>query len=171
MNAERFPGLAREVGRRRVVFADAPGGTQVPDTVIEAMTAYLVRSNANSGGAFDSSRETDAVIHEARRAGADLFGCGPGEVVFGPNMTTLAFSLSRSLARLLEPGDEVVVTVLDHDANVSPWALAARDAGASVRFVDVREEDGTLDLESLGAVLGERTSSWHSRWPRTPSGP
>ena len=139
------------------VLADAPGGTQVPDSVISAMRDYLARSNANTGGAFATSVETDAVIADARRAGSDLFGCDPAEVVFGPNMTTLAFSLSRSIGRMLGRGDEVVVTVLDHDANVSPWVVAARDAGATIRWVDVVEEDGTLDLESLGAVLGDRT--------------
>ena len=154
---ERFPGLAREVAGAPAVFADAPGGTQVPESVISAMSDYLARSNANAGGAFATSEETDQVIADARRAGADLFGCDPGEVVFGPNMTTLAFALSRSIGRLLGPDDEVVVTVLDHDANVSPWVLAARDAGATTRWVDVVEEDGTLDLESLGAVLGDRT--------------
>jgi cysteine desulfurase family protein (TIGR01976 family) len=153
----RFPGLAREIGGRPAVFADAPGGTQVPDSVIEAMAGYLARSNANQGGAFVTSQETDRMIADARRAGADLLGADPGEVVFGPNMTTLAFALSRSLGGTLGPGDEVVVTRLDHDGNVAPWLTAARDAGATVRWVDLREEDGTLDLQSLDAVLSGRT--------------
>lgn len=153
----RFPGLDREVRGRPAVFADAPGGTQAADTVIEAMAAYLRASNANRGGAFPTSEETDRVVDEARRAGADLLGCDADEVVVGPNMTTLAFALSRSLARTLGPGDEVVVTALDHDANVAPWLLAARDTGAAVRWVDLRAEDGTLDPGSLDAALSERT--------------
>jgi cysteine desulfurase family protein (TIGR01976 family) len=153
----RFPALAREVAGVPAVFADAPGGTQVPDSVIEAVTGYLSRSNANQGGAFPTSEETDRVIHDARRAAGDLLGSDPGEVVFGPNMTTLAFGLSRSLARGLSPGDEVVVTRLDHDGNVAPWLAAAHDAGADVRWVDMREEDGTLDLDSLDRALTDRT--------------
>ncbi|HJV03992.1 MAG TPA: cysteine desulfurase-like protein [Actinomycetota bacterium] len=153
----RFPGLARRVGGRPAVFADAPGGTQVPRSVIDAVAGYLERSNANQGGAFPTSAETDRVIDEGRRAAADLVGGHPGEVVLGPNMTTLAFALSRSLARNLGPGDEVVVTRLDHDANIAPWVAAARDAGATVRWVDVRDEDATLDLDGLDAALSPRT--------------
>jgi cysteine desulfurase family protein (TIGR01976 family) len=139
------------------VFADAPGGTQVPETVIASMSAYLRASNANSGGPFVTSRETDRVIAEARRAGADILGAAPDEVVFGANMTSLAFAFSRAVGRTLGPGDEVVVTRLDHDANIAPWLLAAQDAGAAVRWVDVRTADVTLDLESLAAALGRRT--------------
>jgi cysteine desulfurase family protein (TIGR01976 family) len=152
-----FPALSREVGGRSAVFADAPGGTQVPGAVIEAVAGYLTRSNANQGGAFVTSEETDRVIHDARRAAADLLDADPGEVVFGPNMTTLAFALSRSLSRSLGPGDDVVVTRLDHDGNVAPWLAAAEDAGAAVRWVDLRDEDGTLDLDSLDRALTERT--------------
>jgi cysteine desulfurase family protein (TIGR01976 family) len=154
----RFPALARrDPDGRTFVFADAPGGTQVPDTVIEAISAYLRASNANSGGPFVTSRETDAVIAEARRAGADVLGAAVDEVVFGPNMTSLAFAVSRSIGRTLGPLDEIVVTRLDHDANVAPWLLAAEDAGATVRWVDVRTEDVTLDLGTLASALGERT--------------
>ena len=153
----RFPALGRDVAGRTVVFADAPGGTQVPASVIEAMTGYLARSNANQGGAFATSEETDRTIHDARRAAADVLGADPREVVFGPNMTTMAFALSRSLARTLGPGDEVVVTRLDHDGNVAPWLAAAEDAGATVRWADLREGDGTLDLRSLDAALSDRT--------------
>jgi cysteine desulfurase family protein (TIGR01976 family) len=145
------------VDGRPAVFADAPGGTQVPRSVIDAVAAYLERSNANQGGAFATSEETDRLIQEARRAGADLVGADPGEVVFGPNMTTLAFGLSRALARILGPGEEVVVTLLDHDANIAPWVAAARDSGATVRWVDVRESDTTLDLDTLDAALSPRT--------------
>jgi cysteine desulfurase family protein (TIGR01976 family) len=154
----RFPSLARtDVDGRPFVFADAPGGTQVPGTVIDAMSAYLRASNANTGGRFVTSRETDALIVDARRAGADILGAGPDEVVFGPNMTSLAFAVSRSIGRTLGPGDEIVVTRLDHDANVAPWLLVAEDTGASVRWVDVREDDVTLDLGTLASSLGDRT--------------
>jgi cysteine desulfurase family protein (TIGR01976 family) len=139
------------------VFADAPGGTQVPDTVIEAMAGYLRRSNANTGGAFDASRETDALVAEAREVAARLLGADPDEVSFGQNTTSLAFALSRSVARDLGPTDEVVVTVLDHDANVAPWLEASTDAGATVRWVDLREPECTLDTASLEAALSERT--------------
>ncbi|GBC86771.1 Cysteine desulfurase SufS [bacterium HR12] len=153
----RFPALAREHEGRPAVFADAPGGSQVPATVIEAMASYLRSSNANTHGAFATSRETDAVIEEAHRAAADLLNADPDEVIFGPNATTLLFHLSRSIARTLGPGDEVVVTRLDHDANVRPWVLAAEDAGATVRWVDIREEDVTLDRGSFEEALSERT--------------
>jgi cysteine desulfurase family protein (TIGR01976 family) len=153
----RFPALAREVSGRTAVFADAPGGTQVPDAVIEAMAGYLRRSNANLGGAFATSRESDEVVAAARRAAADLVGCGPEEVAFGQNMTSLCFALSRAVARDLRPGDEIVLTALDHDANVAPWLAAAEDTGATVRWVDVRTADGTLDLDSLDRALSART--------------
>ncbi len=152
-----FPALAREQDGRPVAFLDAPGGSQVPDTVIEAMASYLRTSNANTHGAFATSRETDAVVRDAHRAAADLLGCEPDEAVFGPNATTLLFAISRSIARTLRPGDEVVVTKLDHDANVRPWVMAAEDAGATVRWVDIRDEDVTLDAGSLEAALTERT--------------
>ena len=155
--AVRFPGLRREQDGRTVVFADAPGGSQVPDVVIEAMADYLRRSNANAHGAFATSQDTDHVIEEAHRAAADLLNADADEVVFGPNATTLLFAISRSIARSLEPGDEVVVTRLDHDANVRPWVLAAEDAGATVRWVDVREDDATLDPASFDSALSERT--------------
>jgi cysteine desulfurase family protein (TIGR01976 family) len=153
----RFPSLARRAGDAPCVFADAPGGTQVPDSVIEAMAAYMRTSNANSGGAFITSVETDEVVAGARRAAADFLGCEPREVVFGHNMTTLAFALSRSLARSLKAEDEVVVTSLDHDANIAPCVSAAEDAGATFRWVDVRTDDCTLDLDSLERALSPRT--------------
>jgi cysteine desulfurase family protein (TIGR01976 family) len=153
----RFPALARRADGRPVVFVDAPGGSQVPETVIEAMGGYLRRSNANAHGAFATSQETDRVIAEAHRAAADLLGADPDEVVFGPNATTLLMAVSRSLGRTLGLGDEVVVTRLDHDANVRPWVLAAEDAGAAVRWVDLREDDVTLDRDAFEAALSERT--------------
>jgi cysteine desulfurase family protein (TIGR01976 family) len=151
---KRFPALA---ARRGDVFVDSPGGTQVPAEVIEAMASYLERNNANAGGAFATSAATDTVISEARRAGADLIGCSPDEVVFGPNMTTLCLSLSRSIARTLEPGDEVVVTRLDHDANIAPWLAAAEDSGAAIRWVDIDSSDCSLDLRSLQKALNPST--------------
>ncbi len=154
----RFPALDRaDSSGRPVVFADAPGGTQVPQAVVDAMASYLRASNANTGGAFATSAETDAVIAAARQAGADLLGSEPEEIVFGPNMTTLAFAVSRAIARRLLPGDEVVVTGLDHDANVSPWLLAAEESGAQVRWAGIRNDDATLDVASLIDALGERT--------------
>jgi cysteine desulfurase family protein (TIGR01976 family) len=153
----RFPALQRKFDGRPAVFADAPGGTQVPQSVIDAMGDYLARSNANEHGAFPTSAETDAVITAGREAVADLLGSGPDEIVFGPNMTTLAFALSRALARLLRPGDEVVVSSLDHDANIAPWVAAAEDAGAEIKWIGFDPMDCSLDLGSVDAALSERT--------------
>jgi cysteine desulfurase family protein (TIGR01976 family) len=154
---DRFPALARTIGGRPAAFLDAPGGSQVPETVIEAMGAYLRSSNANTHGAFATSRETDRTIDEAHLAAADFLSVDADEVVFGPNATTLLLAISRSIGRTLRPGDEVVVSRLDHDANVRPWVLAAEDAGAAVRWVDVHDDDVTLDLDSFEAALSERT--------------
>jgi cysteine desulfurase family protein (TIGR01976 family) len=154
---QQFPALHRVVAGRTPVFLDGPGGTQVPRRVIDAVAGYLETCNANHGGPFTTSRESDALLDAAHQAVADLLNApSPREVVFGQNMTSLTLHVSRSLARTLQPGDAVVVTRLDHDANVRPWALAARDAGAEVRFVDVRPEDGTLDLEDLERQLQGR---------------
>jgi cysteine desulfurase family protein (TIGR01976 family) len=152
----RFPALKREIAGRPAIFADAPGGTQVPFEVIEAMTAYYENSNANRGGEFITSIETDEIVESARSAMADFLNCDASEVVFGANMTTLAFALSRSLVRELAEGDEIVVTRLDHDANISPWLATAEDAGATVRWVDF-SSDFRLDMESLDEALNERT--------------
>ncbi|MDP9298636.1 MAG: cysteine desulfurase-like protein [Actinomycetota bacterium] len=155
---ERFPALARRgPDGRRFVWADCPGGSQVPDTVIEAVAGRLRQGLSNTHGAFVTSRETDDIIADARRAAADVTGADPGEIVFGPNSTSLLLSLSRAFARTLRPGDEIVVTVLDHDANVRPWMLAAEDAGATVRWVDVCPDDVTLDRDALEATLTDRT--------------
>jgi cysteine desulfurase family protein (TIGR01976 family) len=153
----RFPALTRQIDGRPCAFLDAPGGSQVPDVVIEAMASYLRTSNANSHGAFVTSEETDAIVDQAHRAAADLVGSEPDQAVFGPNATTLLFAVSRSIGRTLGPGDEVVVTRLDHDANVRPWVMAAEDAGATVRWVDLDEEHVTLDLGSFDAAVGART--------------
>ncbi len=154
----QFPSLARRAGDLPAVFFDGPAGSQVPQCVIDAIGRYLTDSNANHGGAFATSRESDALLDEAHRAAADFVGAtDAGEVAFGANMTTLTFSLGRALAASWRTGDEIVVTRLDHDANVTPWTLAARDAGAVVRHVDIRREDCTLDLDSLRRQLGPRT--------------
>ncbi len=154
----QFPALQQVRHGRTPVFLDGPGGTQVPRRVIDAIADYLSNCNANHGGAFDTSRDSDRVLHDAHAAVADLLNApSPDEIVFGQNMTSLTFQLSRSLARTWRPGDEVIVTRLDHDANVSPWVLAARDAGAVVRRVDFRPEDCTLDLDDLRRQLNERT--------------
>lgn len=152
----KFPALKREVAGRPAVFADAPGGTQVPFEVIDAMTGYLERSNANRGGEFITSIETDELVESARSAMAAFLNCDTSEVVFGPSMTTLAFTLSRSLVRELKRDDEIVVTRLDHDGNISPWITAAEDAGATVRWVDF-SSDFRIDLDSLDNALSERT--------------
>ena len=152
-----FPSLALTLDDHPAVFFDNPGGTQVPNTVVEAVAGYYRNSNANVGGAFATSRRTDAVVAGARAAMADLLNApGPETIVFGPSMTALTFHLARSLAETIKPGDEVVVTTLDHDANVTPWAdLEA--AGAVIRVVDIHPEDATLDMESLQAALSLRT--------------
>ena len=154
----RFPSLTRVgPGGKPAVFADAPGGSQVTDTVIEAIATRLRTGASNTHGAFAMSREIDQLIDDAHRAGADFLGADPVEVVFGSNATTLLLHLSRSFANMLHAGDEVVVTRLDHDANVRPWILAARDAGATVRWVDVHPEDATLDVDSFDENLTDRT--------------
>ena len=142
--------------RRDLAFFDGPAGTQVPDEVVEAIARYLREDNANVGGAFETSVRTSSLISEARIAAAGFLGCAPDEVGFGPNMTTLNFALTRALGRELRAGDELVVTRLDHDANVAPWLALAEDRGAVVRFADFHE-DCTLDWGGLKALLGERT--------------
>ena len=154
----RFPALARPgPDGRPFVWADAPGGSQAPESVIAAIADRMRAGASNTHGAFPLSAEVDALIDRAHRAGADFLGCDRDEVVFGQNATSLLLHVSRSFARTLRPGDEVVVTRLDHDANVRPWVLAARDAGATVRWVDVRADDVTLDVDSFDAQLSERT--------------
>jgi cysteine desulfurase family protein (TIGR01976 family) len=138
-------------------FLDGPGGTQVPASVISAMGTALGASMSNVGGAFDRSDASAAIVAGARAAVADLFDGDPGGVVFGQNMTSLTFAMSRALARRWVPGDEIVVTRLDHDANVTPWRLAAADRGVRVRVVEFDPADGTLDLTSLHRALGPRT--------------
>ena len=152
----QFPALAQTVNGHPAVFLDGPGGTQVPQRVIDAISGYLHRNNANTGGAYATSRNTDATIAEARRAMADFFNCDPDEVVFGPNMTTLTYAVSRSIGRELHPGDEILLTHLDHDANISPWR-ALEEHGVTIRLAEINEEDCTLDMHDLTAKITERT--------------
>jgi cysteine desulfurase family protein (TIGR01976 family) len=147
----RFSALDRDLA-----FFDAPGGTQVPDEVSEAISSYLRESNANLGGQFETSRRSDLLVAEARRAASSFLGCAAEEVVFGANMTTLSFALSRTVGRELEAGDEIVITRLDHDGNVAPWLELARDLGLVVRFAEIRD-DTSLDLDHLAAQLSART--------------
>jgi cysteine desulfurase family protein (TIGR01976 family) len=155
---DHFPSLGRELDGQPVAYLDGPGGTQVPRECISAMTAYLERSNANHGGAFTASFETDALLDEVHAAGADFLGAhDPNEIAFGPNMTTITFSISRALGRDLGPGDEIVVTRLDHDANVAPWLAVAEDRGATVRWLELGSDHATLDLHGLDMVLSART--------------
>ena len=155
---DHFPSLSREIDGRPVIFLDGPGGTQVPRECIAAMATYLERSNANHGGAFTASVETDALLDEVHAAGADFVGAhDPDEIVFGPNMTTLTLSLSRAIGRDLRPDDEIVLTRLDHDANVAPWLAIAEERGVKVRWLEVDEADCTLDLADLERVVGPRT--------------
>ncbi|MBV8598669.1 MAG: cysteine desulfurase-like protein [Actinobacteria bacterium] len=142
--------------RAPVAFFDGPGGTQVPDSVVDAIAEYLHTSNANLGGAFATSRASDAVVDGARADAARFLGATPDEVIFGANMTTLNFALSRTAARGWEPGDEIVVTELDHDANVSPWLELAHDLGLVVRFCEL-DGDCRLDLGHLRSLLSSRT--------------
>ncbi|MEJ2211000.1 MAG: cysteine desulfurase-like protein [Anaerolineae bacterium] len=152
-----FPALQEERNGRPFIFLDGPGGTQVPATVIEAMNRYLVEANSNFHGPFLYSQRTDETVRAARQAMADLLNAArPEEIVFGPNMTTLTFNVSRAIGRTLSPGDEIVVTRLDHDANIAPW-LALEERGAVVRHVPFDPADCTLDMEALAAAIGPRT--------------
>ena len=148
----QFPALSQYVEGRPAVFLDAPGGTQVPQRVIDAVSQYLAFSNANTHGAFATSMRTERMLAEAHGAAADLLGCAPDEVAFGPNMTSLTFAASRAIGREIEAGDEIIVTDLDHDANIAPWrALAER--GALLRTAPIRREDCTLDTAALLGLL------------------
>jgi len=153
----QFPSLAQTVNGHPATFLDGPGGTQVPQRVMDAITNYLRRDNANTGGAYATSRHTDAMIAEARAAMADFLHCGPDEVIFGLNMTSLTYAISRAIGRDLKPGDEILVTRLDHDANVSPWLQMAEDRGVTVRWAEIHEEDCTLDMTDLASKINSRT--------------
>lgn len=155
----QFPALHQRVGDGLYpVFFDNPAGTQVPQRVIDAVAQYYTTMNANSGGAFATSRRSDAMVEETRAIIADFLNAPRAdEIVLGPNMTTLCFALSRALAKTLKAGDEIVLTHMDHDANVAPWLRIAEDHGLTVRWVDINPDDCTLDLNTLEAALTERT--------------
>jgi cysteine desulfurase family protein (TIGR01976 family) len=149
----QFPALSSGA-----IFFDNPGGTQVAQQTLKRMTEYLVRTNANHEGAFKTSRASDAIVGAARSAVADFLGAAqPEEIIFGQNMTSLTLHLSRSLARTLKPGDEIVVTRLDHDANIAPWLLVAEDRGCAIRWVDFDPEDCTWSIEALERRLTDQT--------------
>jgi cysteine desulfurase family protein (TIGR01976 family) len=152
----QFPSLAQMINGYPAIFLDGPGGTQVPRRVIDAISDYLKRDNANSGGAYATSRHTDAMIAGSRSAMADFLGCDPDEVVFGPNMTSLTYAISRSIGRELGAGDEFVLTHLDHDANISPWR-ALEERGVTIRMAEIHEDDCTLDMDDLAHKITDHT--------------
>jgi cysteine desulfurase family protein (TIGR01976 family) len=152
----QFPSLQAHVQGQPAAFLDGPAGTQVPTQVIHAVQNYYLSANANTCGAFATSRRNDEMIVETRRAMADFLNCDGGEVVFGQNMTTITLGISRAIGKELNAGDEILLTTLDHDANFSPWK-ALEEKGVIIRQVDIREEDCTLDLEDLKRKLNEKT--------------
>jgi cysteine desulfurase family protein (TIGR01976 family) len=153
---QQFPALRQTVNGQPAVFFDAPGGTQVPQQVIDAISEYLSKWNANLGGAFLTSRRSELIVQQAHQAMADFFNCSSDEVVFGANMTTLTFALSRAIGRDLKAGDELLVTCLDHDANVSPW-VCLEERGAKVRTADIKTADCTIDMFDLQAKIRRNT--------------
>src|SRR6202049_3151532 len=153
---QQFPSLLTQVHGQPAAFLDGPAGTQVPQQVIDAIQKYLLHDNANTCGAFATSRRTDAMIAGARQTMADFFHSAPDEVSFGQNMTTITFALARAIGREMNPGDEVIVTTLDHDANVAPWR-ALEEKGVIVRQVDIRDTDCTLDMDDLKRKLTKKT--------------
>lgn len=160
----RFPALGRMHGDRPFIYFDGPGGTQVPQSVIDAVARYYETSNANHGGTFTTSEQSDAVVAEAHAAIADLLGVSAEEIVLGANMTTLTFHLSRSIAATFGPGDEIVLSGLDHAANVDPWVAMAKDRDLVIRWWEPRLDDCTLDIEDLKAVLSPRTRLVAAGW-------
>jgi cysteine desulfurase family protein (TIGR01976 family) len=152
----QFPALQQQIDGHTPAFLDGPAGTQVPETAIAAIQNYLIHNNANHGGVFSTSRRSDEMIADTRAAMADFFNCSPNEVVFGQNMTTLTFAFARAIGRELGPGDEILLTTLDHDANFSPWK-ALEEKGVTIRVVDIREEDCTLNMDDLKQKLNSRT--------------
>ncbi len=152
----QFPSLAQTVNGQPAVFLDGPGGTQVPRRVIDAISAYLGHDDANTGGAYQTSRNTDRMIAEARAAMGDFLNCDADEIVFSANMTSLTYAMSRAIGRELVPGDEIVLTLLDHDANFSPWK-ALEEKGVIVRAAKFNAEDCTLDMQDLARQITSRT--------------
>ena len=154
---QSFPALARRHAGQPVAYFDGPGGTQVPQRVIDTVADYLAHHNANTHWAYPTSAETDAIIAAARGSLADFLHADPDEVAFGANMTTLTFHLARALGRRWGPGDEIVITELDHHANVGPWQAVARERGVTLKVVPFRPETGELDWEALGRAIGPKT--------------
>jgi cysteine desulfurase family protein (TIGR01976 family) len=154
---EQFPALERTHNGRRAIYFDGPGGSQVARSAIEAVSGYMTRGGANLHGPFPTSVETEALLRDARQAAADLLGAKPEEVAFGANMTTITFAISRALARTWDEGSEIVVTELDHRANVDPWLLAAAEKGATVRWVRVNPETLTLEADDIERAINEKT--------------
>src|SRR5258706_1587747 len=152
----QFPSLKLQVNGEPAAFLDGPAGTQVPKQVIDAVQNYFLTANANTCGAFATSRANDAMIAASRAAMSDFFHCDPDEVVFGQNMTTITLGLARAIGRELNAGDEIVVTTLDHDANVGPWR-ALQEKGVVLRQADIVEADCTLDLADLRSKINGRT--------------
>jgi cysteine desulfurase family protein (TIGR01976 family) len=153
----QFPALQRKHNNHPVAYFDAPGGTQVPRVVAEAMTDYLFNHNANTHWVYPTSEETDAIIAKAREAMADLLGASPNEIAFGANMTTLTFHLARTLGRMWSPGDEVIITELDHHANVAPWRALQYDRGIEIRSAKLNCDAAQLDYEQLASLVTPRT--------------
>lgn len=153
----QFPALQELFGGRPGIFFDNPGGTQVPQRVIDAVSNYYIRSNANVHGAFVTSQRSDAIIADARQAAADLLGAAADEIVFGNNMTSLTFALMHTLMHEIKPGDEIIVTRLDHDANVAPWLRLAEDTGAQIKWADIDTENCTLDMAHMQSLITEKT--------------
>ena len=155
-----FPALSKKHNGKSAVFFDGPAGTQVPQSVIDAISSYLINHNANHEGLFATSVESDQLLEEAHCAAADLLGAvDPESVSFGANMTSLTFALTRSIANTWNPGDEIVLSRLEHDANFTPWVLAARDRGVTVQTIDVDPTDCTLRLEQYQQKINEKTRS------------
>jgi cysteine desulfurase family protein (TIGR01976 family) len=152
-----FPALERQFNGRLVAYFDGPGGTQVPRSVVEAMNDYIFNHNANTHWEYQTSRETDEIIANSRQALADFLNCEPDEVVFGQNMTTLTFHLARSLGRQMRAGDEIIVTELDHHANVDTWRSLEKDRGVVIRTVPMNIETGQLELDVLPHLLNQKT--------------
>jgi cysteine desulfurase family protein (TIGR01976 family) len=154
----QFPGLARQVNGQPAIFTDGPAGSQVPRSVAEAISHYLLHQNANHGGIFATSIESDELLHKVHEQAAAFFGVtDPDTIIFGNNMTSLSFAVSRAIARNWHAGDEIILSRCDHDANVTPWVLAAQDKGVNVRWIEINKPDCTLNLETLDKQLSSRT--------------
>ena len=161
-NVERvrsqFPSLSRTLDGKQAIYFDGPAGSQVPRSVVDRISECMLHHNANRSGRFVTSREVDAIMNHCHQVLCDFVGAAsPESIAFGPNMTSLTLQFSRALSQEWKPGDRILVSSLDHDANFTPWVLAAKDAGAEVKVIRIRNSDATLDLASLDELLNERT--------------